>query len=63
MIATDPAAAWRAQAPARIADTLLGGVAYQHWGYIALTDDDKAKLASSGTLTDPVEWLPSPKPQ
>jgi hypothetical protein len=38
----------------------VGGVTYLDRGYVALTDDAKAMLAASGTVTAAVEWLPSP---
>ena len=40
----------------------FGGTTYLDRGYVALTDEAKAKLTASGTLTTEVEWLPSPDP-
>jgi hypothetical protein len=36
------------------------GITYLDRGYVALTDEARAKLHESGTLTEEVEWLPSP---
>jgi hypothetical protein len=38
------------------------GTTYLDRGYVALTDEARAKLTASGTLTTEVEWLPSPDP-
>lgn len=38
------------------------GTTYLDRGYVALADEAPAKLQASGTLTEEVEWLPSPDP-
>lgn len=38
------------------------GINYVDRGYVALTDEARAKLHASGTLTEEVDWLASPDP-
>lgn len=45
-----------------VARISVGGTTYLDRGYVALTDEAKAKLAASGSVTAAVEWLPSPDP-